>query len=356
MPTGKAWKPSPMIIADNTPDKAPDGERGALSCWPEAAARDLLAIAQANAHSGAFAVFDMDNTSYRHDLTEALLPFLEMRGLLTRETMDPSLRLIPFRDEDGQRESLYSYYWRLSEIDEKVYYSWIAQIFSGLSLRVLKQQVDDLMALDRPVPAMRHDGTGFVAVEVPPPRIFRGMVQLYNCLHRHGIAVYVITAAHEEIVRMVAADPKYGYNVRPENVIGVTTLLRDPATGGFTTARKMIAEQSYDWESTLDHVLHPFLWSPATWMEGKHAAILGYIDPVRKAVLVGGDTPISDGYMLLNGVDTERGGRLWINRRDDYMAELRRDWINGPAHRQRELGRPVTADRNWIVVGPDDIE
>jgi hypothetical protein len=31
----------------------------------------------------------------------------------------------------------------------------------------------------------------------------------------NGIEVYVMTAASEELVRMVAADPKYGYNVKP---------------------------------------------------------------------------------------------------------------------------------------------
>ena len=51
--------------------------------WPLAAAEQLGALIQAHAHSGAYAVFDADNTSYRHDLLGALLPFMEMRGVLT---------------------------------------------------------------------------------------------------------------------------------------------------------------------------------------------------------------------------------------------------------------------------------
>ena len=42
----------------------------------------------------------------------------------------------------------------------------------------------------------------------------------------NGIEVYVVSAASEELVRMVASDPKYGYNVKPQNVIGVSLLLR----------------------------------------------------------------------------------------------------------------------------------
>lgn len=102
-----------------------------LKYWPEDVARQLGQLIQANAHRGAFAIFDADNTSYHHDLVGALLPFMEMRGVLTRETMDPSLKLIPFRDSATHTESLHSYYLRLGEIDDQVGYPWASQIFPG---------------------------------------------------------------------------------------------------------------------------------------------------------------------------------------------------------------------------------
>ena len=95
-----------------------------LAHWPSEAAAKLDAIIAANANAGAYAVFDTDNTSYRYDLEESLLPFLEMKGVLTRDTMDPTLKIIPFKDVDGHQESLNSYYYRLCEIDDKVCYSW----------------------------------------------------------------------------------------------------------------------------------------------------------------------------------------------------------------------------------------
>ena len=63
-------------------------------------------------------MFDADNTTYRYDL-ESLLPYLENRGVLTRDTLDPSLKLIPFKDSADYRESLTSYYYRLCEIDAR---------------------------------------------------------------------------------------------------------------------------------------------------------------------------------------------------------------------------------------------
>lgn len=77
----------------------------------------------------------MDNTSYRYDLEESLLPYLEMKGVLTRDRLDPSLKLIPFKDQAGHKESLFSYYYRLCEIDDMVCYPWVAQVFSGFTLR-----------------------------------------------------------------------------------------------------------------------------------------------------------------------------------------------------------------------------
>ena len=126
-----------------------------LEHWPAAQAQHIDAMVAANrGREGAYAVFDMDNTSYRYDATEALLAWMEHKRILTRERLDPSLKLIPFRDEQGARESLYSYYNRLcSEVDDLACYPWIAQAFSGFTLRELKQHVDDMMADGRPIPA-----------------------------------------------------------------------------------------------------------------------------------------------------------------------------------------------------------
>ncbi|CAI6090601.1 unnamed protein product [Clonostachys chloroleuca] len=325
-----------------------------LKHWPADAARSLNAMIARNAHAGRYAAFDMDNTSYQFDLEESLLPFLENKGILTRDTMDPSLKLIPFKDTSNHTESLYSYYNRLCELDDAVCYPWVAQIFSGISLRNLKGYVDELMSLNSTVPAKYYDGDEVISTQISPPKVFAGQVELYNKLMANGIEVYVVSAASEELVRMVASDPKYGYNVKPENVIGVTLLMKN-ATGGLTTARKQITEGNYDESLNLDSVMTPFLWTPATWKAGKWAAILTYIDEWKKPILVGGDTPDSDGPMLFHGVDVARGGiHLWVNRKESAMEELN-EMIQEHSEAQRKEGLEVTADKNWIIVKPEDL-
>jgi phosphoserine phosphatase len=327
-----------------------------LKHWPADQAKALDAMIAANANKGNFAVFDMDNTSYRYDLEESLLPFMENKGLITRESLDPSLKLIPFKDTADHKESLFSYYYRLCEIDDMVCYPWVAQVFSGFTLQELKGYVDELMASGKPVPSTYYDGDVVKNIDVQPPKVFTGQAELYNKLMENGIEVYVMTAASEELVRMVAADPKYGYNVKPQNVIGVTTLLKDRKTGELTTARKQITAGKYDEKANLGLELTPYLWTPATWMAGKQAAILTYIDEWKKPVLVGGDTPSSDGYMLFHSVDVAKGGiHLWVNRKDKYMTQLNGMMAKHAAAQAKE-GLPVTADKNWVIVKPEEIQ
>ncbi|KXJ87591.1 phosphorylcholine phosphatase [Microdochium bolleyi] len=337
---------------------SPSSPAVVLRHWPPAAAKALGEMIIRNAHAGNYAVFDMDNTSYQFDLEESLLPYLESLGVLTRDTLDPSLKLIPFRDTANYTESLYSYYGRLCEVDELLCYPWAAQIWAGLTLRELKGHVDDLMALgsrNATLPVRYWSEDAVVEGKVSPPRIFRGQAELYNALMDHGIAVYVISAASEELVRFVASDPRYGYNVPPQNVLGVSTFLRNATDGQLVSSRRQIKSGDYDEARNLDLVFGSYLNTPATWFSGKWAAVLTYIDEWKRPVLAAGDTPGSDTYMMFHGVDTAKGGiHLWINRSDAKYKELQ-ELIAEGAKGQRENGREVTVDKNWVVVKPEEI-
>ncbi|USP77683.1 hypothetical protein yc1106_04957 [Curvularia clavata] len=326
-----------------------------LKHWPPEAAEKLGAMIARNANKKNYAVFDMDNTSWHYDIEESLLPFLENRGILKRENLDPSLKLIDFKDTANFTESLFSYYNRLCDIDTFLCYPWAAQVWSGFTLRELKGYVDELMAFNSTIKTQYWDGDEVITSSVHTPQPFKGILELYSALQSNGIAVYIMSASHEELVRMVASDPKYGYNVPPENVIGVTTVLKNATSGELTNARKQIAAGTYNQTANLDLVVTPYLWTPATWFEGKWAAILKYIDPWKRPILVGGDTPGSDTYMQFHGVDVQKGGiHLWINRKDSYFKQLQEE-IKNNTQGQIANGREVTANKNWVYVKPDEI-
>lgn len=211
------------------------------------------------------------------------------------------------------------------------------------------------MAFNGTINSTYYDGGVVTPITVNRPVIYPGQVELYNELMRNGITVYVISAGSEELVRMVVADPKYGYNIPPENVIGVATILKNNTTGDLTASRLQIENDKYDEQANLGLTYTPTLWSPLTWYGGKWAAILEYIDQWKRPVLVAGDTPISDGYMLFHGVDVDKGGiHLWVNRSEKNF-EVIQQMISDNAKAQAEEGLEVTADKNWVVVTPDQI-
>lgn len=58
-------------------------------------------------------------------------------------------------------------------------------------------------------------------------RLAPEMSNLMNVLRANGIEVYICSASHEAVVRVFAGQPKYGYNVPPENVIAMKTKIKD---------------------------------------------------------------------------------------------------------------------------------
>ena len=173
---------------------------------------------------------------------------------------------------------------------------------------------------------------------------------------QHGIEVFVVSAASGELVRMLLCDPKYGYNAKPQNVIGVSLLLKDRRTGNVTTARKLITQQRYRPEELLDLELTHTLWAPMPWYEGKQAAIHTYIHAWKKPMLVVGDTSDSDGPMFFRAPDVDLGSmRIFVARQQAYHDRIHA-LQDLHAAAQLEHGIPVTANRNWIIVTPQEIQ
>ncbi|PBP28531.1 phosphorylcholine phosphatase [Diplocarpon rosae] len=302
---------------------------------------------------GTYAVFDADNTIWRYDITEASIPYLENKGVITRDTLDPALKLIEFKDTADYTETFYSYYRRLCAMDAMICYPWAAQIFSGLTLRQLKVYVDEIFALTQPIPTTYWDGDVVVPTEMHTPQIFRGLIRIVRRLEENGVEVYIVSASNEELVRMVVSDPRYGYNIKPQNVLGVSTLLKNVETGELTTSRKQITAGNYDMTANLDLQFGSYLWTPTTWYAGKWAAIQTYINAWRKPMMAGGDTPGSDTFMLFN-VDVERGGmRLWVNKTQTEHEQLKK-LIGEGMMEQRKNGQVATAGEQWYFINSEE--
>lgn len=121
-------------------------------------------------------------------------------------------------------------------------------------------------------------------------RIHSEMVNLMNTLRADGFDVYVSTASLDDVVRVFAGHAKYGYNVPPENVIGLRLEMQD---GKYTNVYRA------GW---------PFNWGPGktTAIQRELVAKKGYGPSV-----VLGDSD-GDAWMLKDFADTKVG--VVVNR------------------------------------------
>ena len=121
-------------------------------------------------------------------------------------------------------------------------------------------------------------------------RIHSEIVNLMNTLRANGFDVYVSTASIDDVVRVFAANPKYGYNVPTENVIGLRLEMQD---GKYTNVYRK------DWI---------FNWGPGKTVGIKNELVAkkGY-----GPALVAGDSD-GDAWMLNDFADTRIG--VIVNR------------------------------------------
>lgn len=99
--------------------------------------------------------------------------------------------------------------------------------------------------------------------------------------------------------------------------------------------------------------LTPMLWTPATWYEGKHAAIEKYIDPVRRPMLVAGDSP-SDHPMLFYSDVPVDGVRLWVTH-SDKNTQATHDAIDRWSRLVGGDNPTMQPAHGWLFVSPAEL-
>ena len=293
-----------------------------------------------------FAVFDADNTIWKYDLAESLLAWMSVSGAIVMAEVEQNLLPVPPRDG----ETLISYYDHLCDIDHSLAYLWSAQIFSGRQMDTLRVEVEKMLASEEDILAPMPEGRTKV---IPVPRIFPAQQELISFLQENGIEVWVVSASLEEVVRMVASDPRYGINIPPERVIGVNLMLEKPdgsvTVGALERQEGKVGLDYYFSEERMQWTLSTYPFAPMTWYGGKVAAISEWIDPAQRPILVGGDSP-NDFYMQFYAAVDEDGIRLRIHRTDEHKEKLEEQKVrrqNGNVNQDPQKG--------WLEVSAEDL-
>lgn len=152
--------------------------------------------------------------------------YVGFKGSKTLEEIKKTEEFIDFR---GKLAYLYEAIGGTFSAD--VSYPWVLYLFTGMTTQEVQKMTED--SNDKAI-GERLESYVLTSSEklkgnagVVSGKYKRGlrlapeMSNLMNTLRANGIDVYVCSASLEDVVKVFASLPKYGYNLPPENVIGM---------------------------------------------------------------------------------------------------------------------------------------
>jgi phosphorylcholine phosphatase len=155
---------------------------------------------------------------------------------------------------------------------------------------------------------------------------------------------YVVTASQEELVRMVVADPRYGFDIPASNIIGMRLALRSSNGKNLLGLCDKRLSKNY-YESMITDSLSGI----TTWYSGKVAAIKEDIDPVKKPVVVAGNSE-SD-LAMLHYAKTDPGMRILVTENDEQQRLLK-EKICTKKKLDDKNDPPLLKTKSWEFVSP----
>lgn len=190
-----------------------------------------------------FAVKNVDGKPVNIDLIgadlDAAYTFLyknyEGFGAGGKMTLEEARATEEFVDFRGKLAWLYEAIGETFSAD--VSYPWVLYLFSGMTVdevQALTEKSNDVgLAAKLETYTLTSSKTLQTKAGVVSGSYKRGlrtvpeMSNMMNVLRSHGIHVYVCTASLDNVVRVFAGLPKYGYNVPQENVLGMRVAMVD---------------------------------------------------------------------------------------------------------------------------------
>jgi len=303
-----------------------------LDRWPEDARR-VLERCIANAQPGDFAVFDADNTLWRYDLTEAMMVWLERRGVVCLHQIPPHRMPIPA----NEGESVWGYYVRLCARSVVVGYQWAAQCFAGVQVATLHAEMVEMLADGGPFDVVSGDGADRTTGSIHLPQAYEAQRQLVEALRAAEVAVWIVSASPEELVRRFAITHA-GFSFPDTQICGVNLLLswEDERVDAGALARER-GETPWRDAGWAEARVTGWPVTPLTWFEGKLAGIRRWIAPHRAPLLVAGDSP--NDLPMMRSVDPDRGVCLRIRAKSVYDEVF--------------ASERLAAGGEWITVEPE---
>lgn len=328
-----------------------------------------------NAFKNKKVIFDFDNTTVSRDIGEATFAYLVKNNIVKN---DEKLKVIsPSFTLDNKLVSLDSvvdlteYYEKLTnstqhESDKSPYiisYGWIVQAMQGLTIADVIDATkgaynENIASKDREknLESKIEVTEGKTSYRVP---FFHDeTVDLIGNLILNGYDVYFISGSNSWTIRYMTtiALPKLlkekfkkDLKIKPENVLGVNTLIKDKRTGKLykdyflTKENKKYAQ--FDQEEIKNYEITNQLVSPLTGFDGKTINAMSYICKYgEKPFLVLGDS--SGDYSLLRFAEN----RIWFARMESYEYQSKVMKIINETDKKKWIIQPVLYKKSAGLV------
>lgn len=151
-------------------------------------------------------------------------------GFKGSKTLEEIKKTEQYKDFRGKLAFLYEAIG--GSFSAEIAYPWVLYLFTGMDVdyvNKITQEANDA-ALKAPIARYSIESSDVLkgmAGKVSLDGYKQGLrlqpetQNLMKALRDNGIEVYVCSASLEDVVRVFATNPKYGYNLKPENIVGM---------------------------------------------------------------------------------------------------------------------------------------
>ncbi|MGF7108986.1 haloacid dehalogenase-like hydrolase [Treponema pedis] len=151
-------------------------------------------------------------------------------GMKGTKSLEEIKKTEEFKDFRGKLAFLYEAIG--GTFSAEIAYPWVLYLFTGMTVDEVNKITEEAndAALKLPIDRYTIESSDTLkgkAGKVSLSGYKQGLrtqpetKNLMQALRAKGIEVYICSASLEDVVRVFASNPKYGYNVKPENVIGM---------------------------------------------------------------------------------------------------------------------------------------
>lgn len=334
--------------------------------WNNGAYTKLNKLIKDNSFKNKKVVFDFDNTTVSRDIGEATFAYIIKNNLIAKDeklkVISPSFMLNNKEVSIDSVIDLTDYYEKIitsteHKDDESPYifsYGWMVQAMQGMTVDQVMNASKSAYNNNIAINDRKNDKESKIEVtegktSYRVPFFHDETVDLIGNLILNGYDIYFVSGSNIWTIRYMTTielpkllKKRFGKDlkIKPENVMGVNTLIKDKRNGKLYKDFFLVKENKKyaisDPEETKNYEITNQLVSPLSGFDGKTSHIMTYIcKPNEKLFLALGDS--TGDFSMLKYAEN----RVWFSRLESYDYQEKINKIIKSTNKSKWIIQPV---------------